>query len=85
MKVLSLETEGAKEIITKALTRARKYVKSTKEMTNYGVLIILVDEYDRPVVLDEANMTTTGKIAACQAISLTEAAQLVVGDEEAEG
>lgn len=81
-KVLSIEVEGAKEAILKAFTRARKYCRDTKDMTNYGVMIILVDEYDRPVLLDEANMTTNGKIAACNAIALQETLCLVVSEEE---
>ena len=82
-KVLTIEVEGAKEAILKSFTRARKYVRSLKDATNWGVLIILVDEYDRPVVLDEANLTSIGKIAACQAIAMQETMSLIVHlDEE---
>jgi len=84
-ELIRVKVEGAKEAILSAFTRSRKYVRESKDLTNYGVLVVLVDDYNRPVVLDKANMDTTGIIAACQAVSLQESLSLVVDmGEEAE-
>ena len=83
-ELIGLKVEGAKEAILGAFTRSRKYVRDTKDLTNYGVLVILVDEYNRPVVLDKANLDATGIVSACHAIALQESISLIVesSDEE---
>ena len=83
-ELIRVKVEGAKEAILGAFTRSRKYVRDTKDLTNYGVLVILVDEYNRPVVLDKANLDATGIVSACHAIALQESISLIVesSDEE---
>ena len=81
-ELIRVKVEGAKEAILSAFTRSRKYVRDSKEMTNYGVLVILVDDYNRPVILDKANLDSTGVIAACQAVSIQESMGLLVTDME---
>ena len=79
-ELIRVKVEGAKEAILNAFTRSRKYVRETKEMTNYGVVVILIDDYGRPVILDRANMDTTATIAACSAVAMQETLGLIVTD-----
>ena len=84
-ELIRVKVEGAKEAILGAFTRGRKYIRDSKDLTNYGVLIILVDDYNRPVILDKANLDSTGVISACQAVSLQESIALIADlQEEAE-
>ena len=79
-ELIRVKVEGAKEAILSAFTRGRKYVRESKDMTNYGIVVILVDDYNRPVVLDKANLDSTGIIAACHAVALQESMGLLVTD-----
>jgi len=83
-ELIRVKVEGAKEAILGAFTRARKYVRDTKDLTNYGVLVILVDDYNRPVILDKANLDATGIVSACHAVALQESISLIVASSDEE-
>ena len=80
-KVISVEVEGAKEAMQKALLEALKFTEDAQDLTNWGLFVVIVDDYDQPVKFSEGNMTSNGVIAACEVVKLKEAYDLMNIDE----
>lgn len=81
-KVVSI-VEGAKEEILKALMRSIEYVDSSDDdMSNWGAFVVLVDDQDRPWMVEEANMTSALTVSSCQLLALKESVTMLEPEDE---
>jgi hypothetical protein len=83
--VLSMEVDGSKEEMLKALKRTTKYIKALKEPNN-GLYIVAINDRDQPFLLEAVNLHPMQIVGACSAIGLQQTiALLPEGEEEEDG